>query len=197
VGRRGMVHALVLRGPEGTKAAYAANRQARAEAGLPPSTTDQFAYAALVAVGDTEEEGMRLGEKLLWFLNTSMKSAPQFGKFLPGAAPPEAAPMIYRTRPRAMANPPPGMKPSIGGALIGTTPEQAKAQGILFAGTPDSVYKQIKDFYDFVGGFGHLVIIGRSGPMTHAETEKSINLYAREVQPRLTAIGPVIAGFNQ
>ena len=198
VGRRGMVHALVLRGPEGTRFAYAANRRARAEAGLPPSTTERFAYAALVAVGDTEEEGMRLGEKLLWFLNTSMKSAPQFGKFLPGAAPPEAAPMIYRTRPRAAATPTPGnMKPSLGGALIGTTPEQAKAQGILFAGTPDSVHKQIMDFYDFVGGFGHLVMIGRSGPMTHAETEKSINLFAREVLPRLKAIAPVVAGFNQ
>jgi alkanesulfonate monooxygenase SsuD/methylene tetrahydromethanopterin reductase-like flavin-dependent oxidoreductase (luciferase family) len=198
VGRRGMVHALVLRGPEGTKAAYAANRQARAEAKLPPSTTDQFAYAALVAVGDTDEEGMRLGEKLLWFLNTSMKSAPQFGKFLPGGAPPEAAPMIYRTRPKATASPAPAnMKPSMGGALIGTTPEQAKAQGILFAGSPDSVYKQIKEFYDFVGGFGQLVMIGRSGPMTHAETEKSINLFSREVLPRLKAIAPVIAGFNQ
>lgn len=198
VGRRGMVHALVLRGPEGTKAAFAANRQARVDAGLPPSTTDQFAYAALVAVGDTEEEGMRLGEKLLWFLNTSMKSAPQFGKFLPGGAPPEAAPMIYRTRPRVTAaSAPAGMKPSIGGALIGTTPEQAKAQGILFAGTPDSVYQQIKDFYDFVGGFGHLVMIGRSGFMNHQETEKSINLFAREVLPRLKGITPVVAGFNQ
>jgi alkanesulfonate monooxygenase SsuD/methylene tetrahydromethanopterin reductase-like flavin-dependent oxidoreductase (luciferase family) len=198
VGRRGMVHALVLRGPEGTRTAYAANRRARAEAGLPPSTTERFAYAALVAVGETEEEGMRLGGKLLWFLNTSMKSAPQFGKFLPGGAPPEAAPMIYRTRPRATATAAPAnMKPSIGGALIGTTPEQAKAQGILFAGTPDSIYKQIKDFYDFVGGFGHLVMIGRSGPMTHAETEKSINLFSREVLPRLKAMSPVVAGFNQ
>ena len=192
-----MVHALVLRGPEGTKAAFAANRQARVDAGLPAQTTDNFAYAALVAVGETEEEGMRLGEKLLWFLNTSMKSAPQFGKFLPGGAPPEAAPMIYRSR-RAPDTPTPaGMKPSIGGALIGTTPHQAKAQGILFAGTPDSVYKQIMDFYNFVGGFGHLVMIGRSGPMTHAETEKSINLFSREVLPRLKAIAPVQAGFNQ
>ena len=73
-----MVHTLVLRGPEGTSAAFAANRRARAEAGLPPSTTERFGYAALVAVGETEEEGLRLGEKLLWFLNTSMKSAPQF-----------------------------------------------------------------------------------------------------------------------
>ena len=106
--------ATLLRGPEGTRDAYAANRRARTAAGLPPSTTERFAYAALVAVGDTEEEGMRLGEKLLWFLNTSLKSAPQFGKFLAGAAPPEAAPMIYRTRPKADAKPLPNVKPSVG-----------------------------------------------------------------------------------
>ena len=128
-----------------------------------------------------------------------MKSAPQFGKFLPGGAPPEAAPMIYRTRPRAGTKAIPGMKPTVAnpGGLSGTTPEAAKAQGILFAGTPDSVYKQIMNFYDFVGGFGHLVMIGRSGPMTHAETEKSINLFSREVLPRLKALTPVMAGFNQ
>ena len=204
VGRRGMVHALVLRGPEGTRAAFAANRAARTEAGLPPSTTERFAYAALVAVGETEEEGLRLGEKLLWFLNTSMKSAPQFGKFLPGAVPPEAAPMIYRTRPRvsgsAEARQAAGnLKPSVGdaGALMGMTVEKARAQGMLFAGTPDTVCRQIMDLYNFVGGFGHLVMIGRTGFMTHAETESSINLFAREVLPRLKAIAPVEAGFNQ
>ena len=200
VGRRGMVHALVLRGPEGTKTAYAANRRARVAAGLAPSTTERFAYAAMVAVGETEEEGMRLGGKLLWFLNTSLKSAPQFGKFLPGGPPPEVAPMIYRTRPRASSTPAPGnLRPSVAdpAALMGTTPEKAKAQGILFAGTADSVYKQIMDFYNFVGGFGHLVMIGRSGFMTHEETEKSINLFAREVLPRLKAITPVIAGLDQ
>jgi alkanesulfonate monooxygenase SsuD/methylene tetrahydromethanopterin reductase-like flavin-dependent oxidoreductase (luciferase family) len=204
VGRRGFVHALVLRGPEGTRAAFAANRRARAEAGLPPSTTERFAYAALVAVGETEEEGLRLGAKLLWFLNTSMKSAPQFGKFLPGAAPPEAAPMIYRTRPRAAHNSDAqqaagNLKPSLGNkdALTSMTPERAIAQGILFAGTPDSVYKQMMSLYDYVGGYGHLVMIGRSGFMTHAETDKSLNLFAREVLPRLREIGPVPAGFNQ
>ena len=204
VGRRGMVHTLVLRGPQGTKASYAANRKARAEAGLPPSTTDLFSYAALVGVGETEEEGLRIGEKLLWFLNTSLKSAPQYGKFLAGAAPHWAAPNIYRSKPRAPKNADAQaamatLKGSVSnqGGMMGTTPEQARAQGILFCGTPDSVYKQIKDFYDFVGGFGHLVMIGRSGPMTHAETEKSINLFSREVLPRLKAIGPVTAGFNQ
>jgi hypothetical protein len=32
--------------------------------------------------------------------------------------------------------------------------------------------------------------------MTHAETEKSIHLFAREVLPRLKQIAPVQAGFN-
>ncbi len=80
---------------------------------------------------------------------------------------------------------------------MGMTPEKAIAQGILFAGTPDAVYRQIMDLYNFVGGYGHLVMIGRSGFMTHAETEKSINLFAREVLPRLKEIAPVEAGFNQ
>jgi alkanesulfonate monooxygenase SsuD/methylene tetrahydromethanopterin reductase-like flavin-dependent oxidoreductase (luciferase family) len=153
-------------------------------------------------VGETDEEGLRLGEKLLWFLNTSMKSAPQFNKFLPGVAPPQAAPMIYRTRPRVSTSAESQqaastLRPSVGGGLIGTTPEKAKAQGILFAGTPDTVYRQIMELYNFVGGYGHLVMIGRSGFMTHAETEKSINLFAREVLPRLKEIAPVEAGFNQ
>jgi len=76
VGRRGLVHVLVLRGPEGTRRAYAAHRRARAEAGLPRVTTDNFAYAAFVYVGDTDEEGLRVGSKLLWFLHTKFKSAP-------------------------------------------------------------------------------------------------------------------------
>jgi alkanesulfonate monooxygenase SsuD/methylene tetrahydromethanopterin reductase-like flavin-dependent oxidoreductase (luciferase family) len=198
VGRRGMVQVLVLRGPEGTKRAYAAHRRAREAAGLPKVTTDNFAYAALVYVGDTDEEGVRVGSKLLWFLNTSLKSAPQYSKFLPGALPPRFAPEVYRTRKDAA--------PSLAGAEKGVVPagvnaarlisidaEQAMAQGILFAGNPDSVYRQIMAFYDKVGGFGHLSLVGRSGFMTHAESEKGIRLFAKEVLPRLREIKPITA----
>ena len=65
------------------------------------------------------------------------------------------------------------------------------AQGILFVGNPDSVYRQVMDFYDKVGGFGHLSLVGRSGFMTHAESEKSIRLFSKEVLPRLREIKPV------
>jgi alkanesulfonate monooxygenase SsuD/methylene tetrahydromethanopterin reductase-like flavin-dependent oxidoreductase (luciferase family) len=200
VGRRGMVHVLVLRGPEGTRRAYAAHRKARAEAGLPKVTTDNFAYAAFVYVGDTDEEGIRVGSKLLWFLHTSLKSAPQYSKFLPGGAPPQAAPQIYRSVPgvapaAGLANAEKGVASAGQNAqrLVSITAEQAMAQGILFVGNPDSVYKQVMEFYDKVGGFGHLSLVGRSGFMTHAESEKSIRLFSKEVLPRLREIKPVTA----
>ena len=192
VGRRGMRHVLVLRGPEGTKRAYDAHRKARADAGLPKVTTDNFAYAALVYVGDTDEEGVRVGSKLLWFLNTSLKSAPQFAKFLPGAAPPSAAPSLYRTQPRAtpMGTPEKGVATASQNAqkLISITPAEAMAQGILFAGNPDSVYRQVTEYSERVGGFGHLALIGRSGFMTHEESKKGIRLFTQEVLPRLREI---------
>src|SRR5204863_981347 len=53
VGRRGMINVLVLRGADGTKRAWGAYRQARAETRLPEVGTDHFAYAAFVYVGDT------------------------------------------------------------------------------------------------------------------------------------------------
>ena len=66
-------------------------------------------------------------------------------------------------------------------------------EGILFCGNPDTVYRQIMEIYDKVGGFGHLSLIGRSGFMTHAESEKGIRLFSNEVLPRLREVKSVIA----
>jgi alkanesulfonate monooxygenase SsuD/methylene tetrahydromethanopterin reductase-like flavin-dependent oxidoreductase (luciferase family) len=201
VGRRGLVNVLVLRGPEGTKRAWAAYRQARVEAGLPPVSSDHFGYAALLYVGDSHEEGVRVGSKLLWFLNTSLKSAPQYARFLPGTVSPQHAPQVYRSaaRPGTAANGAAGAKPVASASqnaatLIGMTPDQAMQAGILFAGSPDTVYRQIMAFSDMVGPFGHLVMVGRSGFMTHAEAENGIKLFAKEVLPRLKEIAPVTVG---
>ncbi|ETX07604.1 MAG: hypothetical protein ETSY2_10250 [Candidatus Entotheonella gemina] len=185
-----MINVLVLRGADETNRAWAAYRQARAEAGLPKVGTDHFAYAALVYVGDTHEEGVEIGSKLLWFLNTSLKSAPQFARFLPGTVPPQFAPEVYRS-----AN---GHKPSASGAknnraLIGISTEEAMERGILFAGSPDTVYEQIMDFYGKVGGFDNLVMVGHSGFMTHVEAEQGIKRFAREVLPRLKEVAPISA----
>jgi alkanesulfonate monooxygenase SsuD/methylene tetrahydromethanopterin reductase-like flavin-dependent oxidoreductase (luciferase family) len=200
VGRRGMVHVLVLRGADGTRKAYAAYRKARADAGLSRMSTDNFAYSAFVYVGDTDEEGVRGGTKLLWFLNTSLKSAPQYAKFLPGAMPPHIAAQSYRTQPkpsggeRNLANAEKGVASASQNAakLASITADEAIAQGIMFAGNPDTVFRQIVDFYHQVGGFGQLTMIGNSGFMTHAESQKGIRLFSQEVLPRLREIKPVV-----
>jgi len=187
-GRRGIINTLVLRGPEGTRKAWESYKQARREAGLPPATRDMFAYAAMVYVGDTDEEGMRIGSKILWFLNTSLKTAPQMSRFLPGTAPPDAAPQIYRNKPRpAEIGSTVATKSASqnAAALMSITAEQAVAQGILFAGNPDTVYRQIINFQRAAGDFGHLNIIGRSGFLTHKEAVRGIKMFAREVLPRL------------
>jgi hypothetical protein len=107
-------------------------------------TTDHFAYAAFVYVGDTHEEGVWVGSKLLWFLHTSLKSAPQYSKFLPGAVPLQLAPQVYRTIPQPTAQP-----GESGGNGMGSA---------------------------------------------HAEAEKGIKLFAKEVLPRLREVAPVTVG---
>jgi alkanesulfonate monooxygenase SsuD/methylene tetrahydromethanopterin reductase-like flavin-dependent oxidoreductase (luciferase family) len=175
LGRRGMVNVLVFRGPEETKRAWTAYRKARVEAALPEPGPDRFGYAAFVYTGETDEEGMRVGSKLLWFLNTGLKSAPQYSKFLPGQIPPHLAPGLYRSGGGAL-------RPAA--ALMGITAEQAIARGLMFAGNPDTVCRQIREFQDKAGKFEHLVLASRSGFMTHEEATKGLKLFAKEVLPR-------------
>jgi alkanesulfonate monooxygenase SsuD/methylene tetrahydromethanopterin reductase-like flavin-dependent oxidoreductase (luciferase family) len=178
IGRRGYINALVLRGPEASKRAFDAYKNARAQAALPAAGTDKFAYAVLCGIGDTDEEGLAVGARTLWFLNTSLKQAPQMSKFLPGRSPPEMAPNIWRTA---------GVRGRPADGLIGMNAEQAIARGILVAGNPDTVARQIMEIYDKVDGFAHLIFIGRSGFLTHEEAKKTIRLMAKEVLPRLPA----------
>jgi alkanesulfonate monooxygenase SsuD/methylene tetrahydromethanopterin reductase-like flavin-dependent oxidoreductase (luciferase family) len=178
IGRRGYINALVLRGPEASKRAFDAYKNARREAALPAAGTDKFAYAVLCGIGDTDEEGLAVGGKTLWFLNTSLKQAPQMSKFLPGRNPPELAPNIWRTI---------GARGRPADGLIGITAETAIQRGILVAGNPDTVTRQIMEIYDKVDGFAHLIFIGRSGFLTHEEAKKTIRLMSKEVLPRLPA----------
>jgi alkanesulfonate monooxygenase SsuD/methylene tetrahydromethanopterin reductase-like flavin-dependent oxidoreductase (luciferase family) len=62
--------------------------------------------------------------------------------------------------------------------------------GIIFAGTPDTVCSQIERFTRHVGGFQHLLVMGQSGDMTHEEVTRSVRLLATEVAPRLKELCP-------
>ena len=88
---------------------------------------------------------------------------------------------MYTTKPRPGV--PAAARPAA--ALVGLTAEQAMAKGLMFAGDPDTVYRQILEHRERVGPYEHLVLASRSGFMTHAEATKGLRLFAKDVLPRL------------
>ena len=65
------------------------------------------------------------------------------------------------------------------------TVEDAIDAGLVFAGTPDDVFDQLRAFYDHVGGFGHLLMMGQGGLLDHDETVANLTLFSKEVLPRV------------
>jgi hypothetical protein len=59
-------------------------------------------------------------------------------------------------------------------ALMGLTAEQAIAKGLMFAGNPDTVYRQLLAHREKVGPYEHLVLASRSGFMTHQEATRGL-----------------------
>jgi alkanesulfonate monooxygenase SsuD/methylene tetrahydromethanopterin reductase-like flavin-dependent oxidoreductase (luciferase family) len=180
VAERGYVVASFLTGFEGTRAVFEAYRARRAELKLSTPFNDRFAYAALVYTGDTDEEGLAGARKLMWYVEAN-KAPLQFTN------PPGYHPVAATVR--SMKTP--------GGAGIFKMFQNPKLEefmehGLVFAGNPDSVYRQIMKMYKHVGGFGHLLIMGQAGFLEHEETVKGMQLFAKEVYPRLKELGPVV-----
>jgi alkanesulfonate monooxygenase SsuD/methylene tetrahydromethanopterin reductase-like flavin-dependent oxidoreductase (luciferase family) len=177
LGRRGIVNTLLFGGYDRTRTAYNAYKAAREAARLPLAGEDRFSYMAFCYVGDTDEEAMRVGQKIPWFLTVSMKSAPQMSKFLPGQIAPEMTPAAWRA--------------GVSKRPTDLSVEALIRQGQMFCGNPDTVVRQIKNFRQRVGGVGRIIMMTRQGLVTHAEAMKSFNLAAKEVLPRLQDLGPV------
>ena len=147
---------------------------------------DRLAYAVLVGVGETEEEGRRFADQICDYVRTTGIIRE------PYQAPPGFIPVAGKV---ASLRAPPEIR--LGGSLGWKTmkgkaidPFNASLDDFMemrsaFAGTPDQVYEQIVDFYHEVGGFGHLIIFGQGGPISHEDTKKNLTLFAREVAPRL------------
>jgi alkanesulfonate monooxygenase SsuD/methylene tetrahydromethanopterin reductase-like flavin-dependent oxidoreductase (luciferase family) len=149
-----------------------------------PAPLDRFAYLGYVAVARDQKTAIERGRKILEFVRTTERIDQRFIN-PPGSLPhadnarflKAGATVTHRTKTlpdgTPMSNPP--------------TAEEQIINSVLFAGTPDQVYDQIKTFYDSVGGFGNL-LVQMGGTMSHDEIRDSITLYANEVQPRLQAL---------
>ncbi|MDR0360304.1 MAG: LLM class flavin-dependent oxidoreductase [bacterium] len=175
VADRGYTAATFLTGRNGTKAVFDAYRARRAELGDAEVDADRLAYAALVYVGRSDAEGLEGARKLTWYI-TANKVATQFSN-PPGylAIPAHASTLRGRRSPFAFAH---------------LTFEELVDNGIIFAGSPETVATQIEQFADFVGGLGHLLIMGQAGFLDHDDTTRSMRLFATEVYPRLKQYRP-------
>lgn len=178
---RGYVVACLNTGFTQTRALFDAYRRAAAE-NRRSADESRLAYLALVGVGRTREEGFRRAEMLLDYIRTQSRRAPQYVNPL-GYTPTAVNAEILRSgkvRHQPIYNR--HGKLLDRGAL---TVEAMIEAGTMFAGTPDMVFDQVRDFYDYVGGFGHLLAMAQGAWLDHADTVENIRLFALEVLPRI------------
>jgi alkanesulfonate monooxygenase SsuD/methylene tetrahydromethanopterin reductase-like flavin-dependent oxidoreductase (luciferase family) len=188
VAEKGYVIATLNTGFTRTRGLYDAYRN-RATALGRPASNDRFAYLALVGVGDTKEEGYRRAHLIGDYSRTTPRTARQFW------SPPGYNPLT--TSAQGVKSGPDAALGSIF-TILSRTGRRIDAMtasvddfidaGLMFAGTPDMVYDQIKDFYDTVGGFGHLLMMGQGGHISHEDTVANLTLFSKEVLPRVEAL---------
>ena len=112
-----------------------------------------------------------MAKQLLWYKNT--KTPPQFRN------PPGYVGVDVNVK-------------ALQGAYTGRTDavrakgmDYQREQGVLMYGTPDSVAKQVKRYYDLVGGFDHLLMMQQAGHLDHKSVVSSMTLFAKEVYPQI------------
>ncbi len=131
-----------------------------------------LAYMPLVHTAGSESEALKGAEELRWYL-TAPRAEPHFRN------PPGYMPVAANVA--AMRQAEGGMVKAVRTGGV----EQLREQGILICGTPNSVAKQIKRFYDQVGGFDHLLMMDQAGFMGHERTVRAMTLFAHEVYPQI------------
>jgi len=169
VAKRGFHFASFLQPYETVRALFDRYRGA-AEDG-PAAATRRLAFMPLIAVGETEAEGLERAEELRWFLRS--KGAPQFRN------PPGYVSVDINIR---------ALKGEFSGRTAAIRQEGLDyliQKGVVMAGTPDQVVAQVERFYERTGGFGHLIGMLQAGFLDHEQTVDNITLFAKEVYPRI------------
>jgi alkanesulfonate monooxygenase SsuD/methylene tetrahydromethanopterin reductase-like flavin-dependent oxidoreductase (luciferase family) len=178
IGERGYVLATFLSGLGQTAKIFDGYREGWSRTHDEEAPADRLAYAALVFVGETDEEGLAGAEKLMWYVTAN--KVPSHLSTPPGYIAPEF---------RAMA-----AKGEISKyAMRGKSVEAMVERGVVFAGSSDTVAAQIKRFQDQVGAFGNLLIMGQAGFLRKDDVIASLTRMAKEVLPRLESAEKAVA----
>jgi alkanesulfonate monooxygenase SsuD/methylene tetrahydromethanopterin reductase-like flavin-dependent oxidoreductase (luciferase family) len=166
---RGFVYATFLQPHTKVKMMFESYRRSYRDTGLPGG--GGMAYMPLVYTAETEAEAEKGAKELTWYLYA--KTEPQYRN------PPGYVGLSYNVE---------ALKGAFTGksdAIRAKPMEELKEEGVMMYGTPDSVAKQIRRFYDLVGGFDHLLMMQQAGWLDHARTVKSMSLFAKEVYPQI------------
>ncbi|MBM2809679.1 MAG: monooxygenase [Chloroflexi bacterium] len=145
-------------------------RQRTAELGMPTPGEDKFAVLCLCYTAETDEQAWDEGRQLMWYLQRKRHPAlfnpPGFA-----SVPANMAFLAGIDKPR------------------GDTFESLREKGIIIAGSPTTVAKQIKQWHE--RGVGHLLMMNHAGPMGAEMTRKSMKLFAEEVYPEVREMAPI------
>lgn len=182
VGAKGYVVACLNTGFTQTRAIFDAYRTAAAKSGR-AADTSQLAYLALVGIGHTAEEGFRRGAMLLEYFRTQSRRGPQYVNPL-GMTPTSVSVQVLQQGGRVKLHP----IYSRDGTVADRSELSVQSMidsGTMFAGTPDMVCRQISEFNDYVGGFGHLLAMAQGAWLDHRDTVENLQLLSREVLPRI------------
>jgi alkanesulfonate monooxygenase SsuD/methylene tetrahydromethanopterin reductase-like flavin-dependent oxidoreductase (luciferase family) len=167
------------------KPMYEAYRKRARELGW-TAGPDRMAYAAIVGVGATRDEGLRRAHEAADYVRTAPVVFEPFTN-PPGYNSVNANVAMFKAGPRAHR-----LVTDRNGVPIDhrtASVEQFMDTETVFAGTPDDVFNQLKRFNDRMGGVGHLLFFGQGGYMSHQDAKENIRLFGKEVAPRLMELG--------
>ena len=186
---RGHVLATFLSG-YATRTVFDVYRETYQQTWSKPAPADRLAYLALCAVADTRDEALKRAYKIAGYLRTIGAVSEAF-RNPPGY-------MSVADNTRALANfgkPRLGLQLSGGRTVYAATAsvEDLIEAGLVFAGTPDQVKKQIDKFDSAMGGIGNLLLMFQGGDLGHADTMDSMTMFGREVLPQIGARQAVLA----
>ncbi len=152
---------------------------------------DRMAYAAIIGVGNTREEGLLRADIIAEYVRTAPVVAEAFTN-PPGYNSIGANVAMMKAGPRAHR-----IVTDRNGVPINhrtATVQQFMDTETVFAGTPDDVYEQLKAFNARMGGVGNLLFFGQGGHLSHQDAKDNIRLFGTEVAPRLRELNtPAVA----
>ena len=68
--------------------------------------------------------------------------------------------------------------------------DQLAEAGVYFLGDPDSVARQLQEFYEAAGGFGTLLVVVGKDWATREKRARSLRLFMEDVAPKLRGLEP-------